>query len=48
MITRYFSSRKSLFAYLKKFEFENSTILVKGSRGMKMEDFVNALKERIG
>ncbi|HRI45831.1 MAG TPA: UDP-N-acetylmuramoyl-tripeptide--D-alanyl-D-alanine ligase [Ignavibacteriaceae bacterium] len=48
MITRHFTSRKSLFAYLKKFEFENSTILVKGSRGMKMEDFVNALKERIG
>jgi UDP-N-acetylmuramoyl-tripeptide--D-alanyl-D-alanine ligase len=42
----HFHIREALALYLKYEEIENSVILVKGSRGMKMEEFVNILEKR--
>jgi len=42
----HFFLREALSLYLQYEELENSVILVKGSRGMKMEDFVNILEKR--
>ncbi len=41
----YFSSRKKLNEYLGKTDFNNVAVLVKGSRGMKMEAFVAELRD---
>jgi UDP-N-acetylmuramoyl-tripeptide--D-alanyl-D-alanine ligase len=37
-----FRDREALFDYIKKTDRENLTVLLKGSRGMKMEDFLAA------
>ncbi len=42
----HFYLREALALYLKYEEIENSVILVKGSRGMKMEEFENILETR--
>jgi UDP-N-acetylmuramoyl-tripeptide--D-alanyl-D-alanine ligase len=42
----HFHLREALSLYLKYEEIEDSVILVKGSRGMKMEEFVNILEKR--
>ncbi len=42
----HFHLREALSLYLKYEEIEDSVILVKGSRGMKMEEFVNILETR--
>lgn len=42
----HFHLREALSLYLKYEEIDNSVILVKGSRGMKMEEFVNILEKR--
>lgn len=42
----HFYLREALSLYLKYEEIDNSVILVKGSRGMRMEDFVNILEKR--
>lgn len=42
----HFFLREALSLYLQYEELENSVILVKGSRGMKMEEFVNILEKR--
>lgn len=42
----HFYLREALGLYLKFESIENSVILVKGSRGMKMEEFVNILEKR--
>ncbi|TSA27644.1 MAG: UDP-N-acetylmuramoyl-tripeptide--D-alanyl-D-alanine ligase [Ignavibacteriales bacterium] len=42
----HFHIREALSLYLQYEEIENSVILVKGSRGMKMEEFVNTLEKR--
>ncbi len=44
---RHFKNRKSLYSYLEKLELNDSVVLVKGSRGMKMEEFVNLLVSRV-
>ncbi|MEW6701591.1 MAG: cyanophycin synthetase, partial [Bacteroidota bacterium] len=44
----HFHLREALGLYLQYQEIENSVILVKGSRGMKMEEFVNVLEKRFG
>ncbi len=44
----YFSSRKKLHDFLIKQDFSDSVILVKGSRGMKMEEFVKIIEEKAG
>jgi UDP-N-acetylmuramoyl-tripeptide--D-alanyl-D-alanine ligase len=40
---RHFRTRKSLGAFLKTMQLNDSAVLVKGSRGMKMEEFVKIL-----
>lgn len=42
----HFRTRKSLKKYLGEFNVNNSVILVKGSRGMRMEEFVEQILER--
>ncbi|PKL84073.1 MAG: hypothetical protein CVV24_01500 [Ignavibacteriae bacterium HGW-Ignavibacteriae-3] len=42
----HFYLREALSLYLQYEEIENAVILVKGSRGMKMEEFVNILEKR--
>lgn len=42
----HFFLREALSLYLQYEEIENAVILVKGSRGMKMEEFVNILEKR--
>jgi UDP-N-acetylmuramoyl-tripeptide--D-alanyl-D-alanine ligase len=44
--TKHFDSRNSLISFLKKNDIINSAILVKGSRGMKMEEFVKVIEDR--
>ncbi len=43
---KHFSNKKNLEKYLLKYNFQNSVVLVKGSRGMKMEDFVKVIEDR--
>lgn len=43
---KYFRSRNQLSNHLSKINIEESSLLIKGSRGMAMEDFVKTLKER--
>ncbi len=42
----YFTEREKVIPFLESMNLLNSVILVKGSRGMRMEEFVNYLKER--
>jgi UDP-N-acetylmuramoyl-tripeptide--D-alanyl-D-alanine ligase len=43
LITKHFRTRNSLNNFLKSYDTRNSVILVKGSRGMRMEEFVKTL-----
>jgi UDP-N-acetylmuramoyl-tripeptide--D-alanyl-D-alanine ligase len=45
-IHSYFKDRESLKKYLTQLDISNSVILVKGSRGMKMEEFVTIIQSR--
>lgn len=42
----HFTERKCLEKELAKYNFSNSAVLVKGSRGMKMEDFVKIIESK--
>ena len=42
----YFKRRSALEKHLDQIELFDIVVLVKGSRGMKMEDFVNVLEKR--
>lgn len=44
--TKHFQTRESLMNFLTKENFSDSVILVKGSRGMKMEEFLQILINR--
>ncbi len=44
---KHFPDRESLSEFISTKDFSDSVILVKGSRGMKMEDFVQKIKERL-
>lgn len=44
VITKHFSRRNSLIDFIKNSIFDDSVILVKGSRGMKMEEFIEEIK----
>lgn len=46
ILVEHFESRELLKRHLKKLNLQNSVILVKGSRGMKMEEFVSVLESR--
>ena len=43
-VHQHFNDRESLKKYLQKFDTKNSVVLVKGSRGMKMEEFVSIIE----
>ncbi len=43
--SHHFTDRDELKLFLRKFGWENSICLIKGSRGMKMEEFVKFLSE---
>jgi len=43
----HFSDRTLLKKYLNKLELMDSVILFKGSRGMKMEEFVSLIQTRM-
>jgi UDP-N-acetylmuramoyl-tripeptide--D-alanyl-D-alanine ligase len=45
--SKYFRTRPSLEKYLQKFNYDDSTVMIKGSRGMKMEEFVKIVSERL-
>lgn len=44
---KFFDKRSTLKNFLRKIDIDNAVILVKASRGMKMEEFVDILKARI-
>lgn len=46
-IKKHFSNRDSLLKYLGELEITDSVILFKGSRGMKMEEYLSAIQQRI-
>ncbi len=46
IITRHFAGRQSLKNYLQKINLYDSVVLIKGSRGMKMEEFTETIKIR--
>jgi UDP-N-acetylmuramoyl-tripeptide--D-alanyl-D-alanine ligase len=43
-IHQHFAYRESLIKHLQTLEIKNSVVLVKGSRGMKMEEFVSIIE----
>lgn len=45
-VTKHFEKRESLEKFLQKLELNDSAILIKGSRGMQMEDFVKVIHAR--
>ena len=46
IISKHFNNRNSLTKLIKKMNLEGAVILVKGSRGMKMEEFVSVIKAK--
>jgi UDP-N-acetylmuramoyl-tripeptide--D-alanyl-D-alanine ligase len=46
LIAKHFKKRSVLKSHIKNLNFDDSVILVKGSRGMKMEEFVSEIKNR--
>jgi len=44
IIAKHFTKRKMLLGFIKKLDLNNSIILVKGSRGMRMEEFLSEIK----
>lgn len=46
LIVRHFTKRNLLSEFIMNSNFDNSVILVKGSRGMKMEEFVETIKNK--
>ena len=45
-IHQHFAERESLKNFLKKLDLNNSAVLIKGSRGMQMEEFVSVLETK--
>jgi UDP-N-acetylmuramoyl-tripeptide--D-alanyl-D-alanine ligase len=45
-VHQHFTERESLKNFLKKLDTNDAAVLVKGSRGMKMEEFVSALESK--
>ena len=44
---KHFSNKEKLDAYINEMDFDKAVILVKGSRGMKMEEFVKKIEDRL-
>jgi UDP-N-acetylmuramoyl-tripeptide--D-alanyl-D-alanine ligase len=47
IIHRHFKNKNSLMKHLSGYNFEDSVVLVKGSRGMKMEEFVTVIETKL-
>ncbi|MDP3149685.1 MAG: UDP-N-acetylmuramoyl-tripeptide--D-alanyl-D-alanine ligase [Ignavibacteria bacterium] len=47
IICKHFATREKLGIFLANYSIQNSVVLVKGSRGMKMEEFVNQTEKRL-
>ena len=43
LITKHFRTRNSLQKFISNYNPQNTVILVKGSRGMRMEEFATAI-----
>lgn len=43
-VQKHFTDREMLIKFLKSLDINNSAILIKGSRGMKMEEFVSVIE----
>jgi UDP-N-acetylmuramyl pentapeptide synthase len=43
---QFFTQRRSLKKYLSQNNLSDNVILVKGSRGMKMEEFVETIRSK--
>ncbi len=48
LVKKHFAGRSSLKNFLQKIDLNNSVILIKGSRGMKMDEFVQTIKQKFG
>jgi len=46
LFKRHFNSRNQLKDFLREYNFRNAVVLIKGSRGMHMEEFVQAITEK--
>ena len=46
IIAKHFTKRNMLSSFIKKLDLDDSVILVKGSRGMKMEEFLSEIKTK--
>jgi UDP-N-acetylmuramoyl-tripeptide--D-alanyl-D-alanine ligase len=46
IVNKHFPSKDSLSDFIFQKDFSDSVILFKGSRGMKMEEFVQKIKEK--
>jgi len=44
---KHFSTREKLGSFLDNYSLHNLVVLVKGSRGMKMEEFVNQIDRKL-
>ena len=42
----YFKNRRALNSFINKNDFSDQVILVKGSRGMRMEEFVEQIRNK--
>jgi len=47
IVAKHFSNENSLLNHIKKLNLNNSVVLVKGSRGLHMEEFVSEIKKKI-
>ena len=46
LVAKHFNNRNSLLIHIRNLSFDDSVILVKGSRGMRMEEFVSEIKNK--
>jgi len=47
IVAKHFTNRNSLLNYIRKMNFNDSVVLVKGSRGLQMEEFVSEIKIKL-
>lgn len=46
IFAKHFNSRNALLSFIKKLNLDDSVILIKGSRGMRMEEFLSEIKTK--